>query len=171
MAKTKLARDMKTVAEAGGGKRMVARLHPGIVALRSILKGLRWDDQGGYPGYNGNGEWGFSSTALPQTTPKQLNALFDLAGLVPDEIQSKGSCEDCVNAEPSHREGGFITYHERGYKNPCSPCKRPLMSNFKARKVFPVMRRFWCLHCGALFVKRESRDAHYEFRRSSGKCA
>jgi hypothetical protein len=169
MAKTKLALDMKTVADAGSGKRMVARLHPGIIALRSVLKRMRWDDQGGYSSYEGDGKWSFVSTALPQTSPTELNALFDLAGLVPDVIKSKGSCEDCAHAEPCNRDG-FITYHDRGYSKPCCGCKHPQMSNFKSRKVWPVMRRFWCFQCGALFKKREDRDLHRE-QRVRGKCA
>lgn len=135
---------------------------PGILALRSVLKRLRWDDQGGYPSYEGDGKWGFSSTGLPQTTPEELNALFALAGLKPDAIKPKGSCEDCVHAKACYRVGGFITYHEQGYAGPCCPCKRPLMSNFKARKTFPTGRRFWCFQCGKLFKKRDDRDVHVE---------
>jgi hypothetical protein len=136
------------------------KLHPGIIALRSILKSMRWDDQGGYSSYLGDGKWGFVSTGLPQTTPKQLNALFDLAGIVPDVIVPKGYCEDCAHAKPNAREGGFITYHEQGYAGPCSPCKRPKMSNFVPRKSTPSNRRFWCYQCGALFKTRLGRGAH-----------
>ena len=93
----------------------------GIAALREILKQLRWDDQGGYPSYAGNGRWLFATTSLPQTTPEQLNALFAMVGIVPDKIESLGSCQECA-----HSIGG----HERGYVRPCLDCKRPKMSNF-----------------------------------------
>lgn len=155
--------DMKTVAATG--KLMLVTEHPGIVALRRALKSERWDDQGGYPGYVGNGKWDFASSPVGPFTPDEVNALFDLAGLVPDAIQPKGSCEDCAHAAPSNqRPGGFITYHERGYSVPCSPCKRPLMSNFKPRKKTPANRRFGCLYCGGLFKYRQDRDTHYATR-------
>ncbi len=98
----------------------------GLEVLRTVLKRLRSDDQGGYISYEGNGKWSFVSTSLPQTTPEELNALFELAGIVPDVIVPKGSCEDCANAKvlPDGRRV------ERGYAGPCSPCKRPIMSNF-----------------------------------------
>jgi hypothetical protein len=93
----------------------------GIQALRSVLQRTRWDDQGGYPGYRGNGKWDFVSTGL-QTTPKELNALFALVGLVPDVITPKGSCKECRNSNCGV---------EYGYKTKtCCTCKRPQMSNF-----------------------------------------
>lgn len=90
--------------------------------LATVLRRLRWDDQGGYPSYYGDDRWGFVSTGLPQTTPDELNALFRLAGVVPDEIVPLGSCDTCVFS----REG-----RERGYEQPCGPCKRPLHSKWK----------------------------------------
>ena len=97
----------------------------GLAALRDILKRMRWDDQGGYPSYYGNGRWGFVTTGLPQTTPDELNTLFAMVGVVPDKIESLGDCRDCA-----HSIGG----HERGYVRPCLDCKRPRMSNFKLGK-------------------------------------
>jgi hypothetical protein len=102
------------------------KTHPGIKALRRILKRMRWDDQGGYPSYAGNGEWHFSSTSLPQTTPTELNQLFALAGIEPDVIKSKGACSDCAHAMAYRDESGLVTYQEQGYKGPCSPCLRLL---------------------------------------------
>ncbi len=99
----------------------------GIEALRSILKRLRDDAQGGYSSYEGNGEWSFASTSLPQTTPEQLNALFALAGLEPDVIVPKGSCGTCIFATNGR---------ERGWSSPCCSCSRPLMSNFVPEKGF-----------------------------------
>lgn len=97
----------------------------GIEVLRTVLQRLRWDDQGGYPGLCRDGGWDFASTSLPQTTPDELNALFELAGIVPDPIVPLGSCGDCA-----HADGG----RERGYANPCGSCKRPRMSNFVSRE-------------------------------------
>lgn len=91
-----------------------------MTALRRVLTRMRWDDQGGYPGLI-DGKWNFVTTGLPQTTPEELDALFALAGIVPDEIVTKGHCEDCAHA---------VNGRERGYSGPCSPCKRPQMSNF-----------------------------------------
>lgn len=95
--------------------------HPGLDALRAVLRRLRWDNQGGYPGYEGDGKWSFVTTGLPQTTPDELNQLFALAGIEPDVIMSLGHCEDCAHS---------VDGQERGYKQPCSGCLRPLMSNF-----------------------------------------
>lgn len=104
--------------------------HPGIVALREILTDLRWDDQGGYVSYEGDGKWSFVSCGLGQATPEQLNAMFDLVGVVPDVIVPLGSCEDCKHA----RQTDDGEWTEQGWHGPCSPCKRPRMSNFVPRE-------------------------------------
>jgi hypothetical protein len=98
----------------------------GIKVLARVLKRARWDDQGGYPSYN-NGKWSFISSGLPQATPEEWDALFALAGIVPDEIVSKGSCEDCSHAKVL-ADGSRA---EKGYVQPCLSCKRPSMSNFE----------------------------------------
>lgn len=94
----------------------------GLDALRAVLRRMRWNDQGGYPGLY-KGKWTFVSTGLPQTTPKELNALFAMAGIVPDEIQSIGDCETCKFSE-NGRERGWRDTH-------CIHCKRPKMSEYK----------------------------------------
>ena len=43
----------------------------GMEMLRTVLRRLRWDDQGGYPGYRGNGRWDFVTAGLPQVTPEE----------------------------------------------------------------------------------------------------
>lgn len=96
------------------------RLTKGLAVLRRVLRAMRWHDQGGYVSRD-NGKWSFVSTGLPQTTPEELDALFAMAGIEPDEIVPKGHCFDCKHA----RNGS-----ERGYENPCSPCTRPYHSNF-----------------------------------------
>lgn len=96
----------------------------GIKVLKKVLKRLRWNDQGGYPS-RVNGRWAFVTGGLPQATPEEHDALFALAGIVPDEIKSKGEFKDCV-----HSKNG----HEQGYSGKCSPCKRPRMSNFRRRR-------------------------------------
>jgi hypothetical protein len=102
----------------------MADTHPGMVALRAVLKRMRSDDQGGYISYGGDGKWHFVTAGLPQTTPEELNALFALAGIEPDVIIPKGACADCKFA----RDG-----RERGYESPCLGCKRPYHSNFEPR--------------------------------------
>jgi hypothetical protein len=97
----------------------------GVKALRAVLRRMRWDGQGGYVGYEGNGRWSFISTGLGQVTPEELNALFRLAGIEPDEIVSLGDCSKCANGEVVHGRR-----QERGYREPCLTCKRPRMSNF-----------------------------------------
>lgn len=97
--------------------------HPGILALRAVLKRLRSDDQGGYTSRY-KGKWQFISTSLPQTSAKELDALFDLAGIEPDEIVALGDCKDCMYAD--HRG------NSRGWAPPCVSCKHPVMSNFVA---------------------------------------
>lgn len=96
-----------------------------LAVLGNVLRRLRWDDQGGYPGLH-NGKWTFASTCLPATTPEELNVLFKLAGIVPDEIRSLGHCAECAHAR-TYSDG---TRDEQGYAGPCSACKRPRMSNF-----------------------------------------
>jgi hypothetical protein len=93
--------------------------------LRDILLRLRWDDQGGFVSLH-NRRWDFVSTSLPQVTPEELDSLFKLVGIVPDEIVSAGLCKDCAFSA----EG-----YERGYAEPCCGCLRPLHSRFKPRKI------------------------------------
>jgi len=100
--------------------------HPGLAVLRKVLKKLRWDDQGGYVGYRGKGKWDFISTSLPHVTPEELNHLFDFVGIVPDKIVPLGSCRNCA-----HSENG----REKGYRQPCSSCGRPRMTNFTPKLV------------------------------------
>lgn len=89
--------------------------------LRAVLQRARWNEQGGYPSRT-NGRWDFVSSGLPQASPEEWDALFRLAGIVPDEIVSNGSCAQCAHA---------VNGHERGYRQPCSTCARPKMTNFK----------------------------------------
>lgn len=98
--------------------------HPGITALRRMLQAKRWDDQGGYPGYWGDGEWGFSATTFT-VEAEDLNALFALVNVVPDVIVPKGHCRDCEHA---------IDGRERGYSQPCVKCKRPVHDLFELRR-------------------------------------
>lgn len=84
-------------------------------ALQRVLLAMRWDNQGGYVSYDGNGKWAFVSTGLG-LTPDELNALFAFAGIVPDEIEIVGDCADCANSDNGH---------ERGYSPPCVSCLRP----------------------------------------------
>lgn len=109
------------------------RLTKGLAALRRVLRAMRWHDQGGYVSRD-NGKWSFVSTGLPQTTPEELDALFAMAGIEPDEIVVKGACFHCKHA----RDDGS----ERGYENPCSPCKRPYHSNFVPADRITMLARF-----------------------------
>lgn len=59
--------------------------------------------------------------ALPHVTPTQLDILFRFAGVTPDEIESRGDCADCANADNGH---------ERGYAPPCNSCLRPYHDQF-----------------------------------------
>lgn len=95
-------------------------LAEGLLVLRKILRVMRWHDQGGYVGLD-DGEWGFISTSIPGVEPKDLNTLFKLAGIEPDEIVPKGDCVDCKFSEDGR---------ERGYKQPCVHCSRPYHSHF-----------------------------------------
>jgi hypothetical protein len=84
-------------------------------ALRRVLLDGRWDDQGGYSSRH-NGKWAFVSSSLGQLTPKEIDALFAFAGVVPDEIEVVGHCSDCANSDNGR---------ERGYVAPCVSCLRP----------------------------------------------
>ena len=99
----------------------------GIEVLRTVLKRGRTDDQGGYHSYSKTKGWLFVTGGLPQATPEEWDALFALAGLVPDEIVSLGECKDCKHSKV-FKDG---SRGERGYEGLCSPCKRPRMSNFE----------------------------------------
>ncbi len=83
--------------------------------IRRLLADMRWDNQGGYSSRY-NGKWNFVSTGLGQVTPKELDQLFEFAGMTPDEIEIVGECSNCANS----REG-----YERGYEAPCVSCLRP----------------------------------------------
>lgn len=98
----------------------------GMETLRVVLKRMRWDDQDGYLSVGPDGKYAghasFITTGLPQVTPEELDALMELAGIVPDPIVTLGSCSDCVHATADGRE--------RGYSRPCFDCSRPQHSNF-----------------------------------------
>ena len=87
----------------------------GMEALRGVLIRMRSERQDGYNCYSGEGNWHFSSTGL-SVYPEELNALFDMAGITPDEIQSLGKCKDCIHS---------LNGRERGYDMPCCKCLRP----------------------------------------------
>ena len=101
-------------------------------ALRRVLREMRWDDQGGYSSRH-NGRWTFVSSSIGQLTPKELDALFAFAGIVPDEIEIVGDCADCTNS---------IDGRERGYADPCGSCLRPShINNFVPRDNLKRARR------------------------------
>lgn len=95
-------------------------LAAGLIVLREHLRKMRWDDQGGYVGWE-NGKWNFISTSMAQISSENLSALFKFAGIEPDEIEPKGQCIDCKHS---------INGREKGYEQPCSSCSRPYHSNF-----------------------------------------
>lgn len=97
---------------------------PRQMMLRKMLLEHRWEGQGGYVGYGGDGNWDFISSSL-SVTPEMMNELFALSGIKPQRIISAGSCKDC---KWSDSEG-----NERGYTPPCLDCQRPLMSNFEPK--------------------------------------
>lgn len=103
--------------------------HPGIAAIRRVLKEMRNDDQDGYSSYGGDGKWHFASVLIGQFTPEELNDLFDLVGLVPDKIESLGTCSTCIHAKEAW-DGRFV---EQGYQGACHTCKRPKMHNWRPR--------------------------------------
>lgn len=103
--------------------RAVALEHPGVAALRGLLRTMYRPEQGGgIPLRSPEGRWLFSAIGLGTVTAEQLDALFDLAGLVPKAVEQRGSCRDCRWAKNGK---------SRGYTYPCSPCTRPWMSNFE----------------------------------------
>ena len=102
--------------------REIIATSPGVATLRTVLMHMRWNDQGGYPGYY-NGQWNGASSL--EIAPDELDMLFAFVGVVPDEIPPLGQCVDCANAKMSNG-----VRHERGYEGPCFSCKRPRMSNF-----------------------------------------
>lgn len=95
-----------------------------LAILRDVLSRLRWHDQGGFASYSGDGRWTFVSTGLPQTSPAELNALLDLAGIVPDKIESIGDCGTCQYSKGGHETGCIA----------CWKCMRPMMSNYKQKE-------------------------------------
>ena len=54
----------------------------------------------------------------------EANTLAAFASLVPKAIESLGACDTCLYS----KQGS-----ERGYAQPCLTCKRPRMSNWKAK--------------------------------------
>lgn len=99
--------------------------------LRDIL--LQNEHEHGNPRYagknpDGSGKWLFNTTSLGGITPKQLDALYRMAGLERREIIPLGRCSDCAHSRANGRE--------QGYQGPCLSCSRPRMSNF-VRKEAP----------------------------------
>lgn len=88
--------------------------------LRALLRRMRNTTQGGYADVR-DGKFE-RACALPVPTVDELNALFSLAGIVPDEIQVNGTCETCVFGRP---DGG-----DQGWASHCCSCARPKMTNF-----------------------------------------
>lgn len=83
--------------------------------IRRLLRGQRWDDQGGYVDRH-DGKWMFVSAGLGQVTPAELDKLFEFAGMTADEIEVVGDCADCANSDDGY---------ERGFAAPCSSCLHP----------------------------------------------
>ena len=99
---------------------MTKKLTPGIKVLRTILKRMRSKSQDGYLGYDGNRKW--SMTGIGPVTSDELNVLFDMVGIEPDEVVARGPCNECVFSNEHGRE--------RGYAQPCCKGLRPSHSNF-----------------------------------------
>ncbi len=99
----------------------------GLAVLRAVLQRMRNEKQDGYTDCK-NGKFSgtarFISCGLPQATPEELDALFALAGIVPDAIESNGSCSTCVYGDA---RGG-----NQGWDAPCCSCAHPKMTNFVA---------------------------------------
>lgn len=100
------------------------QMEHGAGILKTVLLRLRWNDQDGFVSYRGDGKWGFVTAGLPQVTPEELNALLELAGIVPDQIVPNGACVDCEFS---------VNGQERGYEKPCLTCSRPKHDNFQLR--------------------------------------
>ena len=93
--------------------------------LRSVLMRLRNEAQDGFHDVGPDGKFaGYSAwtTTSLNVTPEELDSLMELAGIVPDPIQRKGKCADCVHARLNGRN--------RAWGRPCSACQSPKMSNF-----------------------------------------
>lgn len=117
----------------------VKALAAGIMVLQDVLKRARWDNQGGYPSYQGDGKWSFVTAGLPQASPAEWNALFKLAGIEPDVIVSIGSCHDCQHAK-TLPDGRRVERAWAGQK--CCSCGHPRMSNFEPLvAIQPTKRR------------------------------
>lgn len=88
--------------------------------LRELLRRMRNTAQDGYQDViDGKFE---REHPLPVATRDELNALFSLAGLVPDGIRVNGTCATCVFGG---EDGG-----DQGWADPCCSCSRPKMMNF-----------------------------------------
>lgn len=96
-----------------------------LEALKGLLLRMRWDYQGGYP-HRHKDKWGFERINLGSVSSKELDVLFDAVGIVPDEIEPLGDCEDCANAQ-IYKDG---SRGERGYERPCVSCSRPYHDQF-----------------------------------------
>lgn len=92
----------------------------GIEALRNVLRRLRNDAQGGYDNVSG-GRF-LHATSLSMVSAAELDQLFALAGIKPDEIKINGDCKSCCWGDA---RGGDL-----GWANPCCGCSRPKMTNF-----------------------------------------
>jgi len=104
---------------------LLAERKKALHALRTVLKRRRSDEQGGYMGRR-DGRWDFTASSLT-VKAEELDALFEFAGITPDEIQPLGDCNRCIHAIFGvFQERAF----ERGYDDPCGSCLRPKMSNF-----------------------------------------
>jgi hypothetical protein len=93
---------------------------PRIKLLRTLLQRMRNSEQGGYDDVR-HGSF-VRAIPFPYPTVEELNALFSLAGIVPDAIPINGTCATCVFGNP--RLG------DQGWAQPCSSCSRPKMTNF-----------------------------------------
>jgi len=90
-----------------------------VDAIRTAIQRLRDDDQNGYAHVH-NGKW--REGASLRFNAEQMNALCELAGIVPDGIVPNGACNGCIHADYTGGEGGW--------RAPCSSCSGPKMTNF-----------------------------------------
>ena len=107
-------------------KKQTIAEHPGIAVLRGLFRSMRREDQDGYDDVKDGKFVGFIARPVGSASPDEMNALFDLAGIVPDAIEPSGSCETCVFGVPlpDGRTGTL------GWSRPCCSCAAPKLTEF-----------------------------------------
>lgn len=97
------------------------------ILARAVVASMKAEAQeGGQPGYRGDGEWDFITIGVA-LSPEAVNAAFRIVGEELRPVISRGTCATCANSDANGKSYGW-------WSRPCVTCVHPLMSNWEPKR-------------------------------------